>query len=82
MNQFWYTVAGRRFVEGTMPKIERNLDRIATALETMAKAKQEAIRNFEDTILEYPHCAWCDHRHFPTSICLVDDCDCTAGGQR
>lgn len=75
MTQFWYTVAGRGFIEGTMPKVERNLDRIAKALENMAKAK-------EDTSLEYPHCAWCDHRHFPTSICLVDDCDCTAGGQR
>jgi len=79
MNQFWYTVAGRRFVEGTMPKIERNLDRIAKALENIALAHTALA---EDTILEYPHCAWCDHRHFPTSICLVDDCDCTAGGQR
>ena len=71
MTQFWYTVAGRRMVEGTMPEIARNLDRIATALENMAVAKIE-----EDTIREYPRCEWCDHRHFPTARCLVDDCEC------
>ena len=69
MTQFWYTVAGRRFIEGTMPKIERNLDRIAKALENLALAK-------ENTILEYPTCEYCDHRHFPTARCLVDDCEC------
>ena len=71
MTQFWYTVAGRRFIEGTMPKIERNLDRIAKALENLAVAKAQ-----EDTIREYPRCEWCDHRHFPTAPCLVDDCEC------
>ena len=71
MSQFWYTNAGRTFVEGTMPKIERNLDRIAKALESMVLAKAE-----EDTIREYPRCGWCDHRHFPTARCLVDDCEC------
>ena len=71
MNQFWYTVAGRRFVEGTMPKIERNLDRIATALENMAQEKAKT-----DTIREYPLCDWCDHRHFATAVCMVDGCEC------
>ena len=71
MNQFWYTVAGRRFVEGTMPKIERNLDRIAKALESMV-----ATQFFADSVRQYPRCEWCDHRHFPTATCLADDCDC------
>ena len=30
MTQFWYTIAGRTFVEHTMPEIARHLDRIAT----------------------------------------------------
>ena len=71
MTQFWYTVAGRTFVEHTMPEIARHLGRIANAVETLALRKVE-----EDTISEYPRCGWCDHRHFPTAICLVDDCGC------
>jgi hypothetical protein len=66
---FWQTVLGRRFIEGTMPQIERQLGRIAKALENLALAQ-------ENTILEYPRCDWCDHRHFPTAICLADDCEC------
>ena len=71
MTQFWYTVAGRKFVEHTMPEIARHLDRIATVIEDLAVAKIE-----EDLIREYPRCEWCDHRHFPTCRCLVDDCEC------
>ena len=69
MSQFWYTYAGRQLVEGTMPQIERNLDRIAKALENLPLVKH-------DTIIEYPRCEWCDHRHFPTARCLVEDCEC------
>ena len=71
MTQFWYTVAGRRFIEGTMPEIARHLGRIATAVEKLVEEKTQ-----EDTIREYPRCGWCDHRHFPTARCLVDDCEC------
>ena len=71
MTQFWYTVAGRRMVEGTMPEIARNLDRIATALEKMVAGDF-----FTPDIRQYPRCEWCDHRHFPTAPCLVDDCEC------
>ena len=74
MSQFWYTVAGRQFIEGTMPEIARNLDRIATALENRVLA--QAAEDEEDTIREYPRCEWCDHRHLPTTTCLVDDCEC------
>ena len=66
---FWQTVAGGRLLGGTIPSIERNLERIAKALENLALAQG-------GTILEYPRCEWCDHRHFPTAICLADDCDC------
>ena len=67
---FWQTVAGGRLLGGTIPSMERNLDRIATALEKMVLA--------QDTP-ESPLCDWCDHRHFPTAICLADvwrGCDC------
>ena len=73
MDSYWLTNELRR----TAPRIEAYLDRIANSLEEMAWA-MAATR--EDDKLEYPLCEWCDHRHFPTSICLVDDCDCTAGG--
>ena len=71
MTQFWYTVAGRTFVEHTMPEIARQRGRIAAAVEDLAVRKIE-----EDTIREYPRCEWCDHRHFPTARCLVEDCEC------
>ena len=74
MGQFWYTGAGRKFIEGTMPAIERDLDRIAAALETLTMVKLSYTD--EDTILQYPMCEWCDHRHFPTAACLADDCEC------
>ena len=78
MTQFWYTVAGRRMVEGTMPEIARNLDRIANALEKMAleQETQNDIIDRENTIREYPRCEWCDHRHFPGHLCVVGDCEC------
>ena len=71
MTQFWYTRAGRTFVEHTMPEIARHLGRIATAVEKLALDRFQ-----EDTIREYPRCEWCDHRHFPTARCLVEDCEC------
>ena len=71
MSQFWYTQSGRTFVDFTVPQIAHHLDRIAKALESMVLAKAE-----EDNIREYPRCGWCDHRHFPTARCLVDDCEC------
>ena len=71
MTQFWYTVAGRKFVEHTMPEIARHLDRIATVIEDLAVAKIE-----EDLIREYPRCEWCDHRHFVNMDCSADDCEC------
>ena len=71
MTQFWYTVAGRTFVEHTMPEIARPLDRIATAVEKLVTEKVK-----EAPIREYPRCEWCDHRHFPTARCLVEDCEC------
>ena len=71
MTQFWYTIAGRTFVEHTMPEIARHLGRIATAVEKLAAEKVE-----EDIISEFPRCDWCDHRHIPTRRCLVEDCEC------
>ena len=72
MSQFWYTNAGRTFVEGTMPKIERHLDRIAKALESMVLEKAKAD--------DWPTCGWCNHRHLRPSYCQtpVSDgiCDC------
>ena len=56
MSQFWYTNAGRTFVEGTMPKIERHLDRIAKALENMNQLSRYAYG-------VDPECGLCDHRH-------------------
>ena len=71
MTQFWYTIAGRTFVEHTMPEIARHLGRIAAAVEDLAVRKVE-----EDIISEFPRCEWCDHRHLPTRRCLVEDCEC------
>ena len=72
MSQFWYTVAGRKMVEGTMPQIAHNLDRIAVALETLIKAKAQAD--------DWPTCGWCNHRHLRPSYCQapVGDglCEC------
>ena len=72
MDSYWLTNELRR----TAPRIEAYLDRIANSLEKMAWA-MAATR--EDDKLAYPlhhRCEWCDHRHFPTAICLADDCDC------
>ena len=41
MTQFWYTIAGRTFVEHTMPEIARHLGRIAAAVEDLAVRKVE-----------------------------------------
>ena len=71
MDNPWLTNEVRR----SAPKIVGHLDRIASALEKLVLAK-------EDRREDGPRCEWCDHRHFPTSTCLVEDCDCTAGGQR
>ena len=71
MTQFWYTIAGRTFVEHTMPEIARHLGRIATAVEKLVAEKVE-----EDTIREYPRCEWCDHRHFPACRCVEYGCEC------
>lgn len=71
MDNPWLTNAVRQHA----PLIVKHLDRIASALEEMA-------REVEDRREDGPRCVWCDHRHFPHATCLVDDCDCTAGGQR
>ena len=80
MVQFWNTVAGRHFIEGTMPKIEQHLERIAAALENMAleKAKTD----------DWPTCEWCSHRHLRPSYCqtpvfggggISSNCECDRG---
>jgi len=69
MSQFWYTNAGRQFIEGTMPQIARHLNRIAYALESMTMAK-------DNIMSPYPLCEWCDHRHFVNMDCSADDCEC------
>ena len=67
MSQFWYTVAGRHFIEGTMPKIERHLERIANALENLAVLSSQG---------PIPLCDDCDHRHYGSASCLAEGCDC------
>ena len=67
MSQFWYTVAGRQFVEGTMPKIEHDLDRIANALENLLVLSSQG---------PIPLCDGCDHRHYASASCLAEGCDC------
>lgn len=39
--QFWETVMGRRFFEGTMPKIAEHLERLTKLLEKQAAAKPQ-----------------------------------------
>lgn len=42
MNEFFTTIMGRKFFEGTIPRIASALERIAKQLEESAKAKKAA----------------------------------------
>jgi len=44
MNEFFKTVMGRRFYEGTAPNIARQLERVANALEESNRIEREKMK--------------------------------------
>jgi hypothetical protein len=47
MPDFFQTVMGRRFFEGTAPNIARQLDRVATALEESNRIEREKLERVQ-----------------------------------
>ena len=72
MTEFFQTIMGRAFYDGTMPRIATALERIATALEHAARPEQAAVL----LAGSWPWCSSCRSYHHP------DNPTCLAFGAR